>query len=101
MAFEMVSGVDRVMGVLDRVEIVEGEGMGSFGGKCAWASHCNQRGLCGVVIFFSDAWRRSSSQITLGFLVIGSGRFAYLCCSLGCSRKGCRPPGEANVRFGC
>ena len=36
----MVSGVGRGMGVVDRVEIVEGEGA-VFGSKCG-ASHCNQ-----------------------------------------------------------
>jgi len=35
-------GVDRGMGVLDGVEIVEGKG--SFADKCE-ASHCNQWGL--------------------------------------------------------
>jgi len=34
-------------------------GMGNFGGKCR-SPHCNQWGVCGVVV---------PSQITLGFLV--------------------------------
>ena len=53
--FELVSGVDRGMGVLDVGE--NGcRGKGSFGDKHG-ASHCNQRELCGVII-------------TLGFLVV-------------------------------
>ena len=48
MPFVVVSGVGRGTGVLDgsgdrRME------KGSFGGKCG-TSHCNQWGLCGVVI---------------------------------------------------
>jgi len=41
MPFRVVSGVGRVIGVLDGVEIVEGRG--SFGGKCM-AFDCNQWG---------------------------------------------------------
>ena len=37
-----------------------------------WASNCNQWGLRGVVILCRDGWRRGSSQITLGFLVINA-----------------------------
>jgi len=44
---------------------------GSFGGKCG-ASHCNQWGLCGIVIFCREGWQCSSSQITLGLLVTAS-----------------------------
>ena len=44
------------------------KGRNSFGGKCG-VSHCNQWGLCGVVILCCEGWRRGSSQITLGFLV--------------------------------
>jgi len=50
MPFGVVSGVGRGMGVLDRVEIVEGEAaVLPFWGKCE-ASHYNQWGLCGVAI---------------------------------------------------
>jgi len=49
------------------VEIVKRNGQ--FGGKCV-ASHCNQWGLCGVVILCREEWRRGSFQITLGFLLI-------------------------------
>ena len=47
MPFGMVSEVSRGMGVLDGVVIVEGKGLlgGEFG-----ASHCNQWGLCCVVV---------------------------------------------------
>jgi len=67
MPFGVVSGVGRGMGILD------GDGdrrreRGSFGSKCG-PSHCNQRGLCGVVILCREGWRRGSSQITSGFLV--------------------------------
>ena len=46
-------------------------GRGSFGGKCGLSDckFCNQWELCGIVIFSREAWRRGSSQITLGFLV--------------------------------
>jgi len=47
MPFGLVSGVGPGMGVLDRVETAQGKGQ--FGGKCR-ASHCNQWGLCGVVV---------------------------------------------------
>jgi len=57
-----VGGVSREMGVLDGVEIVEGKGQ--FWGKCG-ASHCNQRGLCGIVVLCRDGRSRGSSQITL------------------------------------
>jgi len=43
MPFGMVSGVSRMMGVLDGVVIVEEEGQ--FGGEYG-AYHCNQWGLC-------------------------------------------------------
>jgi len=43
MPFGMVSGVSRMMGVLDWVIIVDGKG--SFGDEFG-ASHCNQWGLC-------------------------------------------------------
>jgi len=49
------------------VEIVEGKGQ--FGGKCG-AFHCNQRGLCGIVILCCEGWRRGSSQMTLDFLLV-------------------------------
>jgi len=35
-----------------------------------WASYCNRRAFCGVVILCHEGWQRSSSQITLGLLVI-------------------------------
>jgi len=41
---------------------------GSFGGKCR-TSHCDQWGLCGIVILCREGWQRGFSQITLGFLV--------------------------------
>ena len=63
MPFGVMSGVGQRMGVLDGVEIVEGKGR--FGDK-GGASHCNQCGLCGVVILCRERWRRCSSQITLG-----------------------------------
>jgi len=53
-----------------------GEREGQFWGKYG-ASYCYQRGLCGVVIFCRDGWRRGSSQITLGFLVISPHRLHY------------------------
>ena len=37
-------------------------------GKCR-TSHCNQWGLCRVIILFHEGWRHCSSQITLEFLV--------------------------------
>jgi len=48
MPFGMVSRVGRGMGVLDGVVIVEGEGT-VFGGEFR-AFHCNQWGLCCVVV---------------------------------------------------
>jgi len=47
MPFGIVSGVSRMMDVLDGVVIVEGKGQfwGEFG-----ASHCNQWGLCWIVL---------------------------------------------------
>jgi len=47
MPFGVVSGVDREMGVLDGVMIIEGKGQfwGEFG-----TSHCSQWGLCCVVV---------------------------------------------------
>jgi len=43
----MMSGVSQGMGALDGVVIVKGKGQfwGEFG-----ASHCNQWGLCGIVV---------------------------------------------------
>ena len=67
MPFGVLSGVGRGMGVLDGVEIVEGEG--EFCDKCG-TSHYNQWGLCGVVILYHEGWRRGSSQIALGFVVV-------------------------------
>jgi len=46
MLLEMVSGVDRGMGVADKGWL---KGMGSFGGDLG-ASHCNQWGLCCIVV---------------------------------------------------
>jgi len=58
---------------LDAAVVVSGDRRrrgGSFEGKCRPnASHCNQWGLCGVVILCHEGWRRGSSRITLGFLV--------------------------------
>jgi len=61
MPFGAVSGVSQVMGILDGGGCHR-RGRGSFGGKCG-ASHCNQWGLCGVVIFRREGWRCGSSQI--------------------------------------
>jgi len=47
MPFAVVSGVGRGMGILHEVVIIEGEE--SFGGEFG-ASHCNQWGLCYVVV---------------------------------------------------
>jgi len=66
MSFGVVNGVGRGKGVLDWVVIVEGKGQ--FGGKCG-TCHCNQWGLCGLIILCREGWRRGFSQITLGFLV--------------------------------
>jgi len=55
MPFDVVSGVGRGMGILDGVEIVEGEG--HFRGNCG-ASHCNQWGLCCVVVRNCVNWSR-------------------------------------------
>jgi len=69
MPFEVVSAVGWRMGVLN-----EGGdrrmGRGSIGGKCG-AFHCNQWGICGVVILCHEGWRGGSSQITgsLGFVI--------------------------------
>jgi len=69
MPFGVVSGVDRGMGVLD------GSGdrrkrRGNLEGKYG-ASHCNQWGLCGVILC-RERWRRSCFQITfrIDFLFI-------------------------------
>jgi len=64
MPFGLVSRISQWMGVLDGVEIVEGEG---FGGKCG-ASHCNQWGLCGVVILCREGWRRALPKLLWDFL---------------------------------
>jgi len=58
MPFGVVNGVDRRMGLLEGGDHQRGKG--SFGGKC-WAFHCNQWGLCGVVILCREGWRRGSS----------------------------------------
>ena len=47
MPFEVVSGVGRGMGVLDGWWSLKG--MGSFGGEFV-VSHCNQKGLCCIVV---------------------------------------------------
>jgi len=61
MPFGVVSGIGRGMSVLDR------------GGDCQiWRGHCNQWEFCGVVTLCREGWRRSSSQITLRFLVINT-----------------------------
>jgi len=49
MPFGMVSGIGQMRSVLDGVGDRRRERV-SFGGKCV-TSHCNQRGLCGIVIF--------------------------------------------------
>jgi len=67
MPFGVVSGVGRLMGVLDGAGN-RGRGSGSFGGKYG-TSHCNQWVLCGVVLC-REGWRRDFSQITLGGLVV-------------------------------
>jgi len=67
MPFGMVSGVGRGMGVLDEAgdrPRDRGRFRGEFG-----AFHCNQQGLCGVVILCRQRRRRGSSQMTLGFPV--------------------------------
>jgi len=65
-AVMVVSGVGRGMGVLNGVEIVEGEGavLGVNVGHLIVTS-----GDCGVVILSREGWRRGCSQITLGFPV--------------------------------
>jgi len=68
MPFGVMSEVGRGMGVLDGGGGRRRRERYNFGGKCG-ASHCNQLGLCGVVILCREGWRRSSSQITLGFIV--------------------------------
>jgi len=62
MPFGVVSGIGVLDGGGDRQRK-----RGSFGGNCG-ASHCNQWGLCDVVLC-CDRKQCSSSQITLGFLV--------------------------------
>jgi len=75
MPSELVSGFGRGMGVLDGGGDRR-RGRGSFGGKCG-ASHRNyQWELCCVVIFCREGWRRGSSLVTMGFLVVIS---ATLC----------------------
>ena len=59
--------VGRKMGALDWSGVRQ-RGRGNFGGKCR-ASHCNQLGLCDVVILCREGWRRGSSRISLGFIV--------------------------------
>jgi len=66
MPFGVVCVVGRGMGALD----AGGDrwvGSSIFGGKCG-TSYYNQWGLCGIVILCRVEWRRSSSQIILGFL---------------------------------
>ena len=60
-----MSGVSQGMGVLDGYRLTKGKGQ--FWGKRG-SSHCNQWGLCGVVLDLEE-WLRRSSKITLGFLV--------------------------------
>jgi len=62
MPFGMVNGVDRGMGVLDGVEIIEGKG-------AVLGVYCNQWGLCGIVILCRERWRRGSSKTISEFLV--------------------------------
>jgi len=62
MPFGVASGVGREMGVLDRVLIVEGK-EAVLGGEYG-ASHCNQWGLCCVVVRKCGV-ATHSSQITL------------------------------------
>jgi len=47
MPFGVVSGIGRMMDVLDGVVVVEG--IGQFWGESG-VSHCNQRGLCCIVV---------------------------------------------------
>ena len=63
MPFELVSGVGRRMGALDRVEIVEGEG--AVWGRVNVGHSIVANGDCGVVLLCREGWRRGSSQITL------------------------------------
>ena len=63
MPFRVVNEVGREMGVLDGVVIVEGE-VAVLGIKCG-ASHCNQSGLCCVVV----RERRTLPKLLWGGLV--------------------------------
>ena len=50
------------------VVIIKGEGA-VLGGKFG-TSHCNQRGLSGVLILCHEEWQHGSSQITLEFFIV-------------------------------
>ena len=66
MLFGVVSGVGRGMGVLD----VGGDrrsGRGNFEGECG-ASHCNQRGLCDIVILCHDGGDAVLPELLWDFL---------------------------------
>jgi len=43
------------------------KGKGQFWGEIG-ASHCNQLGLCGVVILCHEGWLCGSARVTLGFV---------------------------------
>jgi len=66
MLFWVVSEIGRGIGVLNGVEIIEGEVLGVN----VEHPHCNQWGLCGILILCHEGWRCGFSQVTLGFLVI-------------------------------
>ena len=68
MPFGVMSGVGRGMGVLDQGRDRR-RGRGDVGSKCG-ASHCNQWGLCGVVVLWREGWRRSSSHVTWDFMFL-------------------------------
>jgi len=67
MPFGVVSWIGRGMGVLDGLEIAEGKGQ--FWGKCG-AAHCNQLGLCGVVIFSMRGGYATLPKFLLDFLLL-------------------------------
>jgi len=77
MSFRVVSGIGRD-GCIRWGEDRRSE-RGSFGGKCG-ASYCNNWGLCSVVMLCRQRWRRSFSQITLGFLVVFHVLYKYSLC---------------------
>jgi len=68
MAFGVVSGVGRGMGVSDGVKIVEEED-GSPGGKRG-TSRCNQWGLCGLVILCRGGGDAALPELFWDFLLL-------------------------------